>query len=85
MLKKMVIASLTLATLMVGPSQAFAQIGGCQPKYLTRMYSDSTHQVQVGYIWGRCEYPYIRYFLEGEYTYFQTEEQDGDCGCGPIE
>jgi hypothetical protein len=85
MLKKIVMASLTLATLMVGPSQAFGQMGGCQPKYLTRMFSDATYQVQVGYISGQCAYPHIRYYLVGEYTMFQTEEQDGDCGCGPIE
>ena len=82
MLKKMAIASLTLATLMVGPSQAFGQWQqACETKYLTRMYSDATHTVQVGYIWGRCEYPHIRYFLEGQYTSFQTDEPDGECGC----
>ena len=85
MFKKTVAFSLALGTLMVGPSQAFAQMGGCQPKYLTRMYSDATYQVQVGYIWGQCEYPHIRYYLEGTYTNYQTQEQDGDCGCGPIE
>jgi hypothetical protein len=84
--KRIAIASLALATMLIGPTQqASAQIGGCQNKYLTRMFSDATHTVQVGYIWGICSYPYIQYYLEGTYTYFQTEEVDGTCGCGPIE
>lgn len=86
MFKRVVASSLALAALLVGPSQpVFAQIGGCQNKYLTRMYSDATHTVQVGYISGICAYPYILYTLYGTYTYFQTDEVDGDCGCGPIE
>ena len=86
MLKRFAISLVALATMLIGPTQqAAAQIGGCQNLYLTHMYSDATHSVEVGYIWGYCSYPYIRYFLEGTYTYFQVDEVVGTCGCGPIE
>ena len=85
MLKRIAIISVTLASMMVGPSQAVAQWGECENIYLTRMYSDATHTVQVGYISGYCAYPYIQYVLTGTYTYFQTEEVMGTCNCGPIE
>ncbi len=86
MLKRLAISSLALATMLIGPTQqAAAQIGGCQNIYLTRMYSDATYTVQVGYISGYCAYPYIQYVLTGTYTYYQTEEVSGTCGCGPIE
>jgi hypothetical protein len=84
MFKKAAIASLALTTLLVGPTQAVAQ-PTCQQMWLTRMYSDASHTVQVGYIAGVCQNPYIQYYLYGTYTYFQTEEPDGTCGCGPIE
>ena len=86
MLKRIAISSLAVATMLIGPTQqAVAQIGGCQNIYMTRMWSDATHTVQVGYIDGMCAYPYIQYTLFGTYTYFQTEEVSGTCGCGPIE
>jgi hypothetical protein len=85
MFKKIALTSLALATLVAGPAQqAFAQ-PTCQTMYLTRIYSDATLTVQVGYIAGVCQNPYIQYYLYGTYTYFQTEEPDGTCGCGPIE
>jgi hypothetical protein len=84
MFKRIAMSSLALATMLIGPSQpAFAQ--ECQNMYLTRMYSDATHTVQVGYIAGICAYPNPQYTLYGTYTQFQTEEFDGTCGCGPIE
>lgn len=85
MLNRIVLPLVTVATLAVGDSQAFAQQGGCQNIYLTRMYSDATYTVQVGYIDGYCAYPHIRYELVGTYTDYQTEEVSGTCGCGPIE
>lgn len=86
MLKRIAISSLALATMLIGPvQQATAQPLECQNMYLTRMWSDATHTVQVGYISGRCAYPYILYTLYGTYTNFQTEEVEDTCFCGPIE
>ena len=83
MIKKALIAALAGATLMVGPAQAVQP--GCQQMWITRMYSDGTYTTQVGIITGVCQNPYIQYYLTGTYTYFQIEEPDGTCGCGPIE
>lgn len=85
MLKRIAISSLALATMLIGPTQQAAAQPECQIIYLTRMWSDATHTVQVGYISGICAAPYIQYTLTGTYTNFQTEEADGTCGCGPIE
>lgn len=82
MLKRIAISSLVLATLLSAPTQ---HAMACETIYLTRMYSDATYTVQVGYISGYCSYPYIRYVLTGTYTYYQTDEPAGTCNCGPIE
>ena len=85
MFKRVGIISAALATMLVGSSQAGAQWGGT-PLYLTHIYSDATHQVEVGYIWGECTGIGIQYHLVGTYTYFQEDELVGYCGGGgPIE
>jgi hypothetical protein len=86
MLKRMMITSLALASMLVGPGQPASAQSTCTDLVLTRIYSDATHTEQVGYIYGECSYPYIRYYLVGTYTYFQADEVVGQCGpCGPIE
>ncbi|MEA3014941.1 MAG: hypothetical protein QOD42_3486 [Sphingomonadales bacterium] len=82
MLKRIAIFSVTLATLLVGPTQAVAQ-PSCFELILTRTYSDATHQVQVGYIYGECTGNGANYHLVGTFTYFQEDEVVGYCGyCG---
>ena len=82
MFKRIAIFSLTMAAMLVGPSPASAQ---GTPLYRTHMYSDATHTVEVGYIWGQCTGIGIQYHLVGTYTYFQEDELVGYCGGGPIE
>jgi hypothetical protein len=85
-LKKLAITSIGLATMLIGPAQqALAQHLECQNLYLTHMYSDASHTVEVGFISGICAYPYPLYTLHGTYTYYQEDELAGTCGCGPIE
>jgi hypothetical protein len=85
MLKRIAISSLALAAMLVGPTQpAAASI----PIYRTAMYSDATHTVEVGYIWGECSWMGVQYHLVGTYTYFQEDTIMGYCGGGggdPIE
>jgi hypothetical protein len=81
-LKRIAISVLALATLLSGSTR---QAAACETIYLTRMYSDATYTVQVGYISGYCAVPHIRYVLTGTYTYYQTDEPIDTCGCGPIE
>ena len=82
MLKRIAIALAVVVTLLSGPTRPAA---ACETIYLTRMYSDDTYTVQVGYISGYCAYPHIRYTLTGTYTYYQTHEAVDTCNCGPIE
>jgi hypothetical protein len=79
---KRIAMSLLALTLLSGPTQPAA---ACETIYLTRIYSDDTYTVQVGYISGRCAYPQIQYVLTGTFTYYQTHEAVDTCGCGPIE
>lgn len=86
MFKRMATIALTLTTMLVGPSLPASAQTTCTDLVLTHMYSDATHTTQVGYIYGECSYPVIRYYLVGTYTYFQVDEVVGQCGpCGPIE
>jgi len=86
MFKRIGIIALTLASLLAGPSTAMAQAPcECIDIVMTRMYSDATHTVQVGYISGYCSWNGVQYQLFGTYTYFQVDEVIGSCGCGPIE
>jgi hypothetical protein len=81
MFKRIAIFAATLATMLVGPTQAVAQT--CVEVVLTRTYSDATHQVQVGYIYGTCTGNGVTYHLVGTFTYFQEDEVVGYCGyCG---
>lgn len=83
MFKRIAISSLALVTLLAGAPPASAD-----PIYRTAMYSDATHTVEVGFIWGECTFFGIQYHLVGTYTFFQEDTIMGYCGGGgggPIE
>lgn len=85
MLRRIAISSLALAAMVIGPPQPAAATPECQPTYDVRFYSDATLQVEVGYLTHICAANYVLYTLNGTWTYFSTEVQDGTCYCGPIE
>lgn len=85
MFKRIAMSVLALTTMLIGPAQSAVAQQECVNLYLTHMYSDATYTTEVGFISGVCSYPYPRYTLFGTYTYYQIDELQGSCGCGPIE
>lgn len=83
MLKRIGMASLVVASFLIGPSAAFAQTS--EPMYVTHMYSDASHTTEVGEITPQCTSRGVQYTLSGTYTYFQVDEYVGDCPPGMIE
>jgi hypothetical protein len=70
---------LALFTVFASVSHAWPECGA-QAAYYTTLYSDATHQTQVGYIYPEC-HPYycIWYHLVGTYSQYGVDEYAFTC------
>jgi hypothetical protein len=70
---------LAAVALSLGATPASAFFDYREAAYRTYMYSDATHQTQVGQIDPECGYYYVQYTQSGTYTLFQVDEFVGYC------
>jgi hypothetical protein len=83
MRKAILFVFVAAASAVIGPSPAIAQTS--EPMFVTHMYSDASHTTEVGQILPQCTWRGVQYTLVGTYTYFQVDEQVGNCPDEPIE
>ena len=79
MITRIKMFSLTVATMLMGSASPASAFDYREAAYRTYMYSDATHQTQVGQIDPECGYFYVQYYQSGTYTYFQQDEFVGYC------
>jgi len=72
-------SSIAVVALFLGAGPASADYDYREAAYRTYIYSDATHQTQVGQIDPECGLHYVQYHLSGTYTYFQVDEFVGYC------
>jgi hypothetical protein len=80
-----ILSSIAVTAVFLSASPASAQQG--TPAYNTTLYSDATHQTQVGYIvWDGCDrYDFPHYHLVGTYSQYGVDEQAGYCYEGEMQ
>jgi hypothetical protein len=80
-----ILSSIAVAAVFLSASPASAQQG--TPAYNTTLYSDATHQTQVGSIvWDGCDrYDFPHYHLVGTYSQYGVDEQVGYCFEGEMQ